>query len=66
MVPNWGASTNLQKKKMKANEILQEALVVLEKYVPANTPDGQIIEKIEKAIARFKLNSRNQSGEKDE
>jgi hypothetical protein len=51
---------------MTANEILQEALVVLEKYVPANTPDGQIIGKIEKAIARFKLNSRNQSGEKNE
>ena len=51
---------------MTAYEILQEALEVLERHVPANTPDGQIIEKIEKAIARFKLNSRNQSGEKHE
>ena len=66
MVPNWDEFINSLKKKMKANEILQEALAVLEKYVPANTPDGQIIEKIEKAIARFKLNSRNQSGEKNE
>jgi len=45
---------------MKANEILQEALTVLEKYVPANTPDGAIIGKIEKAIERFKANSRKQ------
>ena len=50
---------------MTAYEILQEALEVLEKYVPANTPDGQIIGKIEKAIERFKLNSRNRSGEKE-
>lgn len=66
MVPNWDEFINSSKKKMKANEILQEALTVLEKYVPANTPDGVIIGKIEKAIARFKLNSRNQSGEKNE
>ena len=46
---------------MTANEILQEALGVLEKYVPANTPDGAIIGKIEKAIERFKLNSRNRN-----
>jgi len=51
---------------MTANEILQEALEVLERHIPANTPDGQIIGKIEKAIARFKLNSRDQSGEKNE
>ena len=66
MVPNWDAFINSRKKTMTANEILQEALVVLEKYVPANTPDGAIIGKIEKAIARFKLNSRDQSGEKNE
>jgi hypothetical protein len=48
---------------MTANEVLQEALTVIEKYVPANTPDGQVIEKMEKAIARFKLNSRNQNGD---
>lgn len=66
MVPNWDAFTNSRKKTMTANEILQEALEVLEKHIPANTPDGQIIGKIEKAITRFKLNSRDQSGEKNE
>jgi uncharacterized protein YqeY len=50
---------------MTANEILQEALIVIEKYVPANTPDGAVIAKMEKAIARFKANSRNQNGEKE-
>lgn len=48
---------------MTANEILQEALAVLEKYVPANTPDGAVIEKMEKAIARFQLNSRKINGD---
>ena len=66
MVPSWDAFINSRKKTMTANEILQEALVVLEKYVPANTPDGAVIEKIEKAIARFKANSRNHRGEKNE
>jgi len=60
VVPSWDAFINSSKKKMKANEILQEALTVLEKYVPANTPDGAIIGKIEKAIERFKANSRKQ------
>tara|TARA_R110000822_G_scaffold241287_1_gene370585 strand:+ start:79 stop:231 length:153 start_codon:yes stop_codon:yes gene_type:complete len=50
---------------MTANEILQDALIVIEKYVPANTPDGAVIAKMEKAIARFQSNSRNQNGEKE-
>jgi hypothetical protein len=41
-----------------ANEVLQEALDVLERYVPANTPDVAVIEKVSKAIERFKANSR--------
>ena len=45
---------------MTANEVLQEALDVLEKHVPANTPDGAVIEKVSKAIERFKANSRKQ------
>jgi hypothetical protein len=48
---------------MTANEILQEALIVIEKYVPANTPDGAVIAKMEKAIARFQLNSRKTNGD---
>ena len=46
-----------------ANEVLQEALDVLEKYVPADTEDGAVIEKVSKAIERFKANSRKQNGD---
>jgi len=48
---------------MTANEVLQEALDVLEKHVPANTPDGAVIEKVSKAIERFKANSRKPIGD---
>ena len=48
---------------MTANEILQEALDVLEKYVPADTEDGAVIEKVSNAIQRFKANSRDQKRE---
>ena len=46
-----------------ANEILQEALDVLEKHVPANTEDGAVIEKVSNAIQRFKANSRKPIGD---
>ena len=45
---------------MTATEVLQEALDVLEKHVPANTPDGAVIEKVSKAIERY---SRKQNGD---
>ena len=48
---------------MTASEVLQEALDVLEKHVPANTPDGAVIEKVSKAIERFKANSRKPIGD---
>ena len=46
-----------------ASEVLQEALDVLEKYVPADTEDGAVIEKVSNAIQRFKANSRDQKRE---
>ena len=46
-----------------ASEVLQEALDVLEKYVPADTEDGAVIEKVSNAIQRFKANSREQKRE---
>ena len=46
-----------------ASEILQEALDVLERYVPADTEDGAVIEKVSNAIQRFKANSREQKRE---
>ncbi len=60
MVPNWGDLTNAPEKKIKASQIPEEVLEVLDRHVPANTPDGAIIGKIEKAIERFKANSRKQ------
>jgi hypothetical protein len=46
-----------------ASEILQEALDVLERHVPADTEDGAVIEKVSNAIQRFKANSRDQKRE---
>ena len=46
-----------------ASEVLQEALDVLEKYVPADTEDGAVIEKVSNAIQRFKANSRGKKNE---
>ena len=46
-----------------ASEVLQEALDVLEKYVPADTEDGAVIEKVTNAIQRFKANSRKPIGD---
>jgi len=48
---------------MTASEVLQEALDVLERHVPADTEDGAVIEKVSKAIERFKANSREQKRE---
>ena len=46
-----------------ASEILQEALDVLERHVPADTEDGAVIEKVSNAIERFKANSRGKKNE---
>jgi hypothetical protein len=48
---------------MTASEVLQEALDVLERHVPADTEDGAVIEKVSKAIERFKANSRGKKNE---
>ena len=58
-----GLRSRRKKMSATANEVLQEALDVLEKYVPADTEDGAVIEKVSNAIRRFKANSRKQIGD---